>query len=186
MHPGALATGTLPHNIIWRCMSVTTASVRAEYELHERRNRRSSTWSGTPSCDTRGHCSSWSHREGKSSHNSERNSRTSGFESWISTPYRPWCSAVRFVFDKLRDKYLRLSFDSPSCVCVKTWEFQNVQSLFIEDNALIPLRRIWAVSSKHFPPQFMDSIHTNHHWDSLQEGGSKVVSRCEAKNQSVV
>ena len=58
-------------------MSVTATSVRVDYEVHERHqfcNRLSLTWSGTPSSDTRGHCSSWSHREGKSPRNSEWNS----------------------------------------------------------------------------------------------------------------
>jgi len=49
-------------------------------EVHERHqfcNRLSSTLCGTPSSDTRRHCSSWSHREGKSPRNSEWNSRIS-------------------------------------------------------------------------------------------------------------
>ena len=52
--------------------------------------------------------------------NNEWNGRISGYESWISTPYRPWCFCVTFVFNKLRDKtYLRFSVDSPSYIAFK-------------------------------------------------------------------
>ena len=51
-------------------------------------------------------------REEKSPRNSEWNGRTSGYESWISTPHRPWGRRWR----------KHKSFDSPSYF----WSFQLI------------------------------------------------------------